>query len=340
MQAPFTPMLILPEKDSQTQLSVTEQTHAKPLENSPEPKNQPASATYSNESIPSLPPFFGAAEEIQTSETNICPRFLRELYPFLDDFLREPGKAPFQVVPSTSSNRFSLDYIVMCTLGRMPSSFDADLAEKEISKWSFAAKRKNYDSSNPLALSPISPEVAPVDELPVKMVESTRTRSRSSESAPGSFSLDLKYFHRPGVDSHKSTATKLLRRSAEDTISSDPPGFSSSSYTQTNFKTVARFSKTDHYHNLPSVRNQKLKKIKKDEYPVAQTIIFGNFLKNRTRTLASQCCQDEIKNWSSAGKSAANLTKKRSFHDAFSKALFNVSDDDSLVISQPKVKQR
>ena len=417
MQEPIEPMLLLPEKDSQTQLSVTEQTQAKPSvsrENSPEPKNQPASATYTNESVPSLPPIFstrntssterstaptpevsheelsiecpvcsrsfkhrhtvqehiefrhkitpekaaemakdakfaetpdsrpGAAEEIQTSEADM--RSARGWYSFLDDFFEEFQEAPFQGVPSTSSNRLSLDYIVMYTLGRMPSSFDAALAEKEISKWSFAAKRKNYDSSNPLALSPIAPEVAPVDELPVKMVESTRTRSKSSESTPGPFSLDRNSSHRPGVDSHKSTATKLLRKqsagSAKDKTSSDPPRFSSSSYTQTNFKTVARFSKTDHYHNLPSVRNQKLKKTKKNEYPVARTIISGNFLKNRTRTLASQCCQDEIKNWSSAGKSVANLAKRRSSHDAFSKALFSVSDDDSLPISQPKVKRR
>lgn len=252
------------------------------------------------------------------------------------------------ISPPTSAIKAYLEFVVMFTLGRIPSSFVADEAERLfLSNWAIVSEH-HVDSTNPLALSPLpiddniddnhivdDPSVTNKEASHLKAKLTNRYNSSNvhySNNRQNKYFLNTKATKLVGEHGSKS----LKKKDADDP---DLPKSTSTSQCQTYFHGKTRLGRSEHYHNLPAVRNQKLKKMKKDEHSISRTILSGVFHKNRTRTCASQCCQDEIKNiaWSNV----ADVSKKRrSSQDFFSQPLFCVSDQDHLSLPQPKAKRK
>ena len=280
----------------------------------------------------------GAPEKIFSSDITRC----RAWYWPVDEFIiREiEGKVTRYNENIDSNFRFSLECDVIYTLGRVPQSFDHKKAESHIvSKWKFAENRakssvKKDDEKKQVQ---VSSEPMPVVRRTPHSVEMVKTNK---------YLVKKRNVVQPsGAKPKRSKEPTFSEPSTVDddiqSATSTEANFSHDKSCQINFKVGTDFCKRDHFHNLPEVRSKRLKKSKRNENPIAITILSGIFVKQETRTFASQCCQEDIKQYSIvASKSSAPSKKRKNSSDVFAKPLFSTSGEEVAPPPSKQVKRK
>ena len=313
-------------------------------------------AEYIDESAPPPPP------TAQNSQKHI--KNSRGWYWPVDEFLgrENNGKSSNRSNLVVDSNiRFSLECDVIYTLGRAPLSYNSDkCAEHIIANWNFAQKFKQKEESQP-NLNPVveaPPKFGPKLKLTVTTVNvshkmlkkpiptAVKKANDSHLRFPVGAKASVKKIHKDASDSNLASPfmdNAAPKNPVNNSISSPASAFRSNS-SQTNWKAGSKFSKSDHFHNLLETKQRKLKKYKKTENPIAITIIDGgSYVSRKSRTIASQCCQNEIGLAISASESSskkpAAVKRKSASTEVLSPPLFS-PNEESFNPPAPKLVKR
>ena len=325
-------------------------------------------AEYVDDSSPPPPPI-----KKPDLRTGLDIRNSRGWYWPVDEFL---GKEMTDKVTrhnqiADSNLPFLLDCDIIYTLGRAPLSFDSESSAKDIVlKWSFAEKyrEKSLKVQQPNVEGQVQqPDLNPIPDSVQKSTQkvkpipfSTVSVSRKLLKKPATTSIqkfndsNVKLAGAVKTDSkkgQKEVSDQRSLRSADDdvpkaAITDSVPSLeilTRDVSSQTIWKSTVKFSKIDHYHNVPEAKNKKFKKWKKSDNPIAITIISGgSFVSRKSRTIASQCCQNEIKpivaSSEAGNKKPAPVKRKSASADLFMKPLF--SPNDEPVPPAPKLAKR